>query len=395
MTTSTDPQDLNDLQRNHNSLWSTYSQIFARDWGKYSVTIAITVLAALALGLMTATTLVVLPLTTSLLAIGVVAHLKRSHQLDVATTALSNAKQKIANEASASRILDGIKILRGSDSQSEDSRLANAARMATEYPAAVVFNLRDAHGVLAPSNWSYEGQLSHIRDHFEPVDGGDPGAIAARQGSAIVISNTGDGTERLPEWAEQAGFTQGIVAPVLKGMDTTGVVYVLNKSSQLPSLTEIEQLELIISFSTSAATNGPTDSPVVTNRPFRVIEKTSSAVESQRNISPIRMTGFALNPESERLELDGTLISLSPTEFSLIHTLASSPDRPITPEELMDRCWSNDARPADNAVDVAIFRLRKKLNKTTSGKGLIKTVRGAGYMFIPPSTDQQKSVVAD
>lgn len=395
MTTSFNIQEDQDRQTQHESMWSTYAQIFADNWGKYSATFAVTTLSVLMLGLVTATTLVLVPVTVGLQALGLFAHLRRTHQLEVAAASLSDAKQRIANEASASRILDGIKILRGTDTRSEDARMANAARMATEYPAAIVFNLRDAHGVLAPSNWSYDGQLSHIRDYFEPVDGGDPGAIAARQGSAIVISNSGNGAAQMPEWAEQAGFSQGIVAPILRGMDTTGVVYVLNRSSILPSLTEIEQLELIISFSTSVVANGSNESMLTKSQPFRVLEKPSIPAEGQRGVSPIRMSGFALNPDSERLELDGMLISLSPTEFSLIHALASSPDRPITPEELMDRCWSNDARPADNAVDVAIFRLRKKLNKTASGKGLIKTVRGAGYMFMPPVEDQQTSVVAD
>jgi DNA-binding response OmpR family regulator len=61
----------------------------------------------------------------------------------------------------------------------------------------------------------------------------------------------------------------------------------------------------------------------------------------------------------------------------------------------MNRCWSKDSLPAENAVDVAIFRLRKKLNKTSLGKGLIKTVRGSGYMFIPPASIAASPVVAD
>ena len=102
-----------------------------------------------------------------------------------------------------------------------------------------------------------------------------------------------------------------------------------------------------------------------------------------------------MNPEFERMEMDGVRISLSPTEFLLMHALASSPEQPVSPIELMERCWTKDARPADNAIDVAIFRLRKKLNKTASGKGLIKTVRGSGYMFMPSSVDASSDIVAD
>ena len=107
------------------------------------------------------------------------------------------------------------------------------------------------------------------------------------------------------------------------------------------------------------------------------------------------MEGFALNPESERMELDGMLISLSPTEFLLMYTLASNPKKPISPEVIMSICWSENTRPANNAVDVAVFRLRKKLHKTASGREIIKTVRGKGYMFIPPASLEALPVVAD
>ena len=47
----------------------------------------------------------------------------------------------------------------------------------------------------------------------------------------------------------------------------------------------------------------------------------------------------------------------------------------------MNACWEEGARPAEQALDVAIFRLRKKLKTFLAHTGLIKTVRGSGYMF--------------
>jgi DNA-binding winged helix-turn-helix (wHTH) protein len=237
--------------------------------------------------------------------------------------------------------------------------------------------------------------LSQIREEFEVIDGDLPGASAARQGSAIVMSVSDVDCLSLPTWAEQAGFTQGIVAPISRGLDTIGIVYVLNKSTSLPTLNEIEQLELIISFSSAGSSIRGNSGQGSQQQPFRVVEKSSAAPARNTATAPIRMAGFALNPEFERMEMDGTQISLSPTEFLLMHALASSPEKPVSPVELMDRCWTKESRPADNAVDVAIFRLRKKLNKTALGKGLIKTVRGNGYMFVPPTVDAGVAVVAD
>ena len=380
----------------------------------YSVTVAFGVALVLALTIITPAGVagVNWPLAAVALGLlfgGVTAHVVLSADVRTTKRESRTLEQRLSSEASASRVLAGIKLLTpaepraGShgdfdgDAPGVDSRLAAAARMATGYSAAIVFNLRDAHGVFVPSNWSYWSygdQLARSGDEFEPVDGQTPGAMAARQGSAIVLSLTEAHSAGLPEWAERAGFVQGIVTPIARGLDTVGIVYVFNKSAVLPTLNEIEQLELIVSFASNysgasgmalkgrtpaAAGPGPGPSP----QPFRTPD-----TRSERRtpvMTGISMPGFALIPELERMELGGISLSLSPTEFLLVHTLASSPGRPVSPVDLVSACWAADSRPADNALDVAIFRLRRKLCKTASGKDLIKTVRGSGYMFVPPA----------
>tara|TARA_B110000495_G_scaffold147078_2_gene129981 strand:+ start:10877 stop:12070 length:1194 start_codon:yes stop_codon:yes gene_type:complete len=397
MSTVNASTPVNDATSTQRSSFKQWIDVYGDNWIKYSTASVLVLFVVIAIGLLTGSALGLIVVCAIITVGSVGIHVYLSNRLRVVSNELDEAEDRLANEASSSRILNGIRTFRANNSLSQDARLATAARMATEYPAAIVFNLRDAHGVLAPSNWSYDGQLSHIRDQFETLDGDDPGAIAARQGSAIVISNTDARAETLPAWAEHAGFSQGIVAPISRGLDTIGVIYVLNKSGKLPTLNEIEQLELIVSFNSHGALASGRETAPGPTQPFRVVEKpsTSSLGDSPAATHPIRMEGFALNPESGRMEMDGILISLSPTEFLLMHALASSPDKPVSPEVLMSNCWSKNSRPADNAVDVAIFRLRKKLNKTASGEGLIKTVRGSGYMFIPPASTTASPVVAD
>lgn len=386
----------------------------AQNWIRYSAIVGIGFVSVLVMTFVGATLLLALVALVALLG-GVSAHIGLAVKTGAVRREVDVLEERLSSEASASRMLAGIKLLisetslgsRGR-SLSADARLAAAARMATEYSAAVVFNLNAAHGVFAPSNWNYDGQLSQIRDEFEPVDGGTPGAVASRQGAAIVISLTDRTSTDLPGWAEQAGFTQGIVSPISRGLDTVGIVYVFNKSQNLPTLNEIEQLELIVSFGSGfssnpwhARTNGqiattgniPGGSVEPKTQPFRVVGTQPGRTTSVK--TQIRMPGFALVPELERMELAGTPLSLSPTEFLLVHALASSPGKPVSPVELMNSCWSKDSRPADNAVDVAIFRLRRKLSKSDMGKGLIKTVRGSGYMFVPPVVESTTPVIAD
>lgn len=388
---------INDSASPQRYSFQEWRDVYSDNWIKYSVASAVVLLVVISIGLFTLGALELMLIGATLTAGAIGFHLRLSNRIRIISNELAKAEDKLANEASSSRILSGIRTFRANDALSANARLAVAARMGTDYPAAIVFNLRDVHGVLAPSNWSYEGQLSHIRDQFVKIDSDDPGALAARQGSVIVISNTDERVERLPIWAENAGFLQGIVAPISRGLDTVGVIYVLSKSDKLPTLKEIEQLELIVNFSSYDALASRPESAAGQTQPFRVVEKsaTAKADYSPSATQPIRMEGFALNPESERMEMNGMLISLSPTEFLLMHALASSPDKPVSPAVLISSCWSKNARPADNAVDVAIFRLRKKLNRTASTKGLIKTVRGIGYMFIPPTSTATSPAIAD
>jgi two-component system response regulator QseB/two-component system response regulator BasR len=68
----------------------------------------------------------------------------------------------------------------------------------------------------------------------------------------------------------------------------------------------------------------------------------------------------------------GQPISLSKTEFALLHTLMRYPDRVMTRRELESRALPHSE---GQALDVHMFNLRKKI-----GDGYIRTVRGVGYM---------------
>ena len=291
-------------------------------------------------------------------------------------------KDRISAEASASRILQGAKLLNRDDASSAESRLAVAARTATNYDAAIIFNLQHAHGALIPSHWSYEGQLNNIEAEFEPLAERSPGASAIKQGSAIVMSTNHPEAVSIPTWARHSGFTQGIVSPIFDGLDTVGVVYALNKKTTLPTLLEIEQLELILSFRSIISSRNKSG---MFKEGFRTFDVTNTPEVDKRNpektIKNLTIGPFSLNAELGQMELSGTAISLSPTEFLLMHALASSSGMPVSPTILMSTCWEEGARPSERALDVAIFRLRKKLKTILAHTGLIKTVRGSGYMF--------------
>ena len=93
---------------------------------------------------------------------------------------------------------------------------------------------------------------------------------------------------------------------------------------------------------------------------------------------PIELDGISLDPVNEKSVVGDVAISLSRTEFDLLYELASSPGATIAPESLAESIG------ASTSVDVTVHRLRRKLANAPMGGDLIKTVRGKGYMFVPP-----------
>ena len=79
---------------------------------------------------------------------------------------------------------------------------------------------------------------------------------------------------------------------------------------------------------------------------------------------------------------DGEALDLTQREYELVKTLASSRGQAISRETLMERVWNYDGYVGDvRAVDVAIRRLREKLEDDPADPKFIVTRRGLGYAF--------------
>ena len=89
-----------------------------------------------------------------------------------------------------------------------------------------------------------------------------------------------------------------------------------------------------------------------------------------------------LNSASHRVSVDGSEISLGPTEYRILHFFMQHPDRVYSRTQLLDRIWGANVYVEERTVDVHIRRLRKALTDSGYDK-LVQTVRGAGYRFSP------------
>ena len=96
----------------------------------------------------------------------------------------------------------------------------------------------------------------------------------------------------------------------------------------------------------------------------------------------IRFAGWVLEPSRRRLtDPQGTEVTLTGGEYELLTVLVERPNRVLTRDMLMDLLHGRQAGPFDRAIDVAVSRLRRKLEDDGRNPSLIKTVRGGGYVL--------------
>ena len=114
---------------------------------------------------------------------------------------------------------------------------------------------------------------------------------------------------------------------------------------------------------------------------MRSILRRSVAIIGKDGINTPQLAIFCdckFNPESHELfGPDGKNISLTESEFKLLLAFAKSPSKVISRDSLLDILYAQDSDRFDRSIDVQILRLRRKL----PNEDIIKTVRGAGYMF--------------
>lgn len=99
--------------------------------------------------------------------------------------------------------------------------------------------------------------------------------------------------------------------------------------------------------------------------------------------SVVKLGDLEIDLAARRVLVSGKPITLTAREFSLLECLARHPGRIFSREEIEDRLYGESNSPLSNAVDVAVFALRRKLGEGRDSQ-LIQTRRGLGYVIEIP-----------
>ena len=95
-----------------------------------------------------------------------------------------------------------------------------------------------------------------------------------------------------------------------------------------------------------------------------------------------RFGRFVLNLDSHKLfDPEGTEIPLTGMEFDLLKAFADNPNRVLSRDQLLNLAHNRDWEPFDRSIDIRIARIRRKIENDPAKPQVIKTVRGAGYIY--------------
>ena len=110
------------------------------------------------------------------------------------------------------------------------------------------------------------------------------------------------------------------------------------------------------------------------------MRRTASDEEREKMPPPVG-EGLRISKENGMVYKNGRLLELSAREFDILCFLSAAPGRVFSREELMEQVWGYEYYGDLRAVDVAIRRLREKVEDQPASPQYIITKRGMGYYY--------------
>ncbi len=171
-----------------------------------------------------------------------------------------------------------------------------------------------------------------------------------------------------------------VMLPVLDGFE---VLYQLRKRSSVPVImltARTQRVDRIAGLDGGADDYlpkpfGPDE---LVSRIRAVLRRTGTA--TGKPVAVLEAGGVRIDSQSRNAWWQGRPLDLTAVEFDILEFLVRSAGRVVARDELTAMLYQREATPYERTLDVHISHLRTKLND--SQHTLIRTVRGAGYVFV-------------
>lgn len=254
---------------------------------------------------------------------------------------------------------------------------------------------------LTMSPRSDDGPRPALRDMLEPEphvlvveDDGEMRHLLARhlRENGFTVSAARDGREMREVLRSDAHAVDLILLDVmLPGTSGMDLLKELRTSSQIPVVMLTARGEetdrvLGLEFGADDYITKPFGRRELVARLRAVLRRsgsTADAVQPPSAANTLTFSGWTLNiGRRELTSPDGALVDLSGSEFDLLMAFLAHPQRVLSRDQLLEVGRRRIGDTFDRSVDVQVSRLRRKIEPMEGAPPLIKTVRGAGYVFV-------------
>ena len=202
----------------------------------------------------------------------------------------------------------------------------------------------------------------------------------------IVLQNEGfevvfcaDGSAALPQFQEHNPDLV-LLDVMLPGMDGFDVCRAIRRVSDAPivMLTARSDTSDVV----TGLEAGADDYVPKPFKPKELVARVRARLRGREDTQAdegLALQDLSIDVAGHIVKREGRVIALTPLEFDLLVTLARSPWKVFSREELLEQVWGYRHAADTRLVNVHVQRLRSKIERDPERPELIVTVRGVGY----------------